>query len=62
MLVMFLQKITCILIFDEPQLSGQPPFMKLPLAGSMKVQLFSAYYKICIPYAVTGVESVFHII
>ena len=26
-----------MLIFDEPQLSGQPPFMKLPLAGSLKV-------------------------
>lgn len=35
--VMFLQKITCILIFDEPQLSGQPPFVKIPLAGSLKV-------------------------
>ena len=35
--VMFPQKITCILIFDEPQVSGQPPFMKLPLAGSLKV-------------------------
>ena len=35
--VVFLQKIICILIFDEPQLSGQPPFMKLPLAGSLQV-------------------------
>ena len=35
--VMFLQKITCMLIFDEPQVSGQPPFIKLPLAGNLKV-------------------------
>ena len=35
--VMFLQKITFILIFNELQVSGQSPFMKLPLAGSLKV-------------------------